>query len=336
MTRLGIRSPLALLADFVLTEEDAARYSQNALLNTDDLPYLEFSAPDSLYADTVDLNWRVLKSFERRPFPPVVGLPEGSLTSTAFQRDLGLVLWAKESSSEALSHFDKALQANPGDAVALLHRGKIHLRSGSVLLAEADFKAVLRSEPPNVEAHEALANLYRGQRMSDLAEEHLRKIVALRPTEPRHLAGLADLLRDRRRFDEAIPQYVAAVAIAPKDARLWTGLGLAYQGAGRPANALDAFHRAVSNDPENAFSLYQLGLANLEAKRFDEALTALRAASLKDPLRPEVYLALGRLHLARSDKTEALQAFRHCLRLEPLNTEALKAVEELSVALYGS
>ena len=144
MTRLGLHSPLAILADFVLVEEDAAQYGQHALVNTDDLPFLEFSAPDSLYADTVDLNWRVLKSFERRPFPPIVGLPDEALNSSAFRRDLGLALWAKDLPDEAMPQFERALQGNPKDVVALIHRGKIYLRSGSVLLAEADLKAVLR------------------------------------------------------------------------------------------------------------------------------------------------------------------------------------------------
>jgi len=336
LARLGIHSPLAILADFVLAEEDVAEYSRHALVNTDDLPFLEFSAPDSLYADTVDLNWRVLKSFGRRPFPPVLGFSESATNSSDFRRDLGLALWAKPLLDEALFQFEKALQGNPKDTVALLHRGKIHLRLGSVLLAEADFKAVLRVDPGVVEAHEALVQLYRGQKMWDLAEAHLRKIVTLRPKDPRHLAGLADLLRERRRFDEAIPQYLAAMAMTPNDARLWIALGLAHQGAGRAAEALEAFRKAVASDPENAFAYYQLGLASLDAKRVDEASTALHTASLKDPSRPEIWLALGRLHALRSDKAEALQAFRRCLRLEPLNTAARKAVDELSASLYNS
>jgi cytochrome c-type biogenesis protein CcmH/NrfG len=40
--------------------------------------------------------------------------------------------------------------------------------------------------------------------------------------------------------------------------------------------------------------------------------------------------------MAQDDKTQALQAFRRCLRLEPLNIAARKAVEELSVSLYGA
>jgi spermidine synthase len=336
LARLGIPSPLALLADFVLVEEDAAQYSQHAVLNTDDLPFLEFSAPDSLYSDTVDLNLRVLKSFERRPFPTIVGLPEDALTSAEFRRDLGLAFWANGRMEDALSQFDKALQSNPRDVVSLLHRGRVRLRSGAVLLAEADWKAVLRLDPNLPEAHEALAQLYKTQGMLDLAEAHLRENVVLLPKDPRPRVGLADLLREQRRFDEAIQHYRVALAFASKDGRLWSGLGLAYQGAGRGAEALEAFRQAVSIDPESAFAQYNLGQASLEAKRLDEALAALRAASLKDPFRAEVFLALGRLHTARGDKTEALRAYLHCLRLDPLNTPALKAVEELSTSLEGS
>lgn len=335
LTKLGIQSPLALLADFALGEEDTARYSRFALLNTDDLPFLEFSAPDSLYADTVELNWRVLKSFEQRPSFPIVGLPEGALTSPGLHRDLGLALWAKDRMEDALSQFEEALRGNPRDVVSLLHRGRIHFRQGAVFLAEADWKAALRVDPNLAEAHEALAQLYKTQGMMDLAEANLRDNVRLLPKDPRHHLGLADLLRERRHLDEAIQQYRAGLMIAPRDDRLLSGLGQAFQAAGRGADALEVFRQAVSSDPENALAQYHLGLASLEARRFDEALGALRAASLKDPFRAEVFLALGRLHSARGDKLEALQAFRHCLRLDPLNTPALKAVEELSVSIYG-
>ncbi len=335
MARLGIRSPLAILADFVLTEEEAAAYSRHALVNTDDLPILEFSAPDSLYADTLDLNWRILKSFGHRPLPPLLNLSESAATAPELQRDLGLVFWAKDRFEEARLHFERALRDNPKDIVALLYRGKIHARSASVLLAEADFKAALGVDSRSIEAHETLAQLYREQRMWDAAEVHLREIATLRPNEARHLAALADFVRERGRFDEAIQRYLTALTVAPEDSRLRIGLGLAYRGSGRYAEAIEVFGRVVSSEPENAFAYYQLGVANLEAKRTDEAWTALRTASLKDPFRPGVWLALGRLHALRGDAAAALEAFHRCLRLEPLNTDARKAIEEVSATLYN-
>ncbi len=335
MRRLGYYSPLAALADFTLGEEDAALFAQHAPLNTDDLPLLEFSAPNSLYLDTVDLNRRLLKAFKREEFPPIVGMPEGILRSPEFRRNLALAFWAKELPEDALAQLDEALRRDPRHAGSLVQRGRVHLRLNAVLKAEADFKAALRLDPRLVEAHDALAQLYRGQKMWDLAEEHLRLGVALRPKDAEHLALLADLYRERQRFTEAIPRYRAAIALAPQNPRLWAGLGMSYRGAGRPGEALDSLRQALSRDPENGFLQYQIGLTHVAAKRFDDAATAFQAAALRDPVKPEPHLELGKLYALQGDKTKALEAYRQALRLDASNVTAFRAVEELAASLYG-
>jgi spermidine synthase len=335
MRRLGYHSPLAVLADFALSEEDAAQFAQHALLNTDDLPLLEFSAPNSLYLDTVDLNRRLLKASRQAEFPPIVGMPEGILRSPEFRRNLGLAFWSKDLPEDALAQFDEALRLDPRDAVSLLQRGKIHLRMNAVLKAEADFKAALRLDPGLVEAHEALAHLYRAQKMWGLAEEHLRKGVALRPKDAQHLARLADLYRERERFGEAIPQYRAAISLAPQNPRLWAGLGMAYQGAGRPGEALEALRQALSRDPENGFLHYQIGLIHAASKRYQEAATAFQAAALRDPMKPGPYIDLGKLYALQGEKAKAQEAYRQALRLDPANVTAFRAVEELAATLHG-
>jgi Flp pilus assembly protein TadD len=71
-----------------------------------------------------------------------------------------------------------------------------------------------------VEAHQALVDLYRVQRMWEPAEAHLQRLVALQAKDPKTLADLADLKRERRKPEEAIRLYRAALALAPRDARL--------------------------------------------------------------------------------------------------------------------
>jgi spermidine synthase len=335
MRRLGFHSPLALLADFTLSEEDTAQFAQNGLLNTDDLPLLEFSAPNSLYLDTVDLNRRLLKAFKRQEFPPIAGLPEGLLRSPEFRRNLALAFWAKELPEDALAQFDEALRLDPRHAGSLAQRGRVHLRLNAVLKAEADFKAALRLDPRLVEAHDALAQLYRGQKMWGLAEEHLRKGVALRPKDTQHLGRLADLYLERERFSEAILQYRAALALAPQNSRLRGGLGMAYRGAARHGEALDSLHQALARDPENGFLQYQIGLTHVAARRFDDAATAFQAAALRDPMKPEPLLELGKVYALQGDKINALEAYRQALRLDPSNVTAFRVVEELAASLYG-
>lgn len=335
LRRLGNPSPLAVLADFALNEEEAAQFAQHALLNTDDLPFLEFSAPNSLYLDTVDLNRRLLKAFKRADNPPVAGMPEGVFRSAEFRRILGQAFWSKELPEDALAQFDEALRLDPRHPGSLLQRGRIHLRMNAVLKAEADFRAALRLDPGLVEAHEALAHLYWAQKMWGPAEEHLRKGVALRPKDAQHLARLADLYRERERFGEAIPQYRAAISLAPQNPRLWAGLGMAYQGAGRPGEALEALRQALSRDPENGFLHYQIGLIHAASKRYQEAATAFQAAALRDPMKPGPYIELGKLYALQGEKAKALEAYRQALRLDPANVTAFRAVEELAATLYG-
>ena len=326
----GMHSPLAFLADFVLGEEDTARYAQDASLNTDDRPLLEFSAPDSLYVDTVNLNKRVMMAFKEQELPSITGLPEGILRSPGFRRDLGLAFWAKDLPDEALIQFNEVLRLDRQDARSLFYRARAHLRFNSILNAEADLKAALRIDPRMVEAHEALGQLYRAQKMWDLAETEMRQVLTLQPKDPQHLAALADLYLERKRPAEAIPHYLTAVALAPGSATLRTGLGLAYQGAGRTGDALEAFRQALSREPESAFIQYHLGLTYLELKRFDEALAALQTAALKDPVKAEPYLAMGKLYTLNNQKAEAVQAYRQALHLNPLSASGLKGLEELS------
>jgi len=332
LARLGFHSPLAVLADFALGEADAARYTQSGWLNTDDLPLLEFSAPESLYVDTLESNQRLIRGYRQQSLPPIAGMPESVTRSAAFHRDLGLAFWGKETPTEALTQFDEALRLDPRDARSFFYRGRVHLRFGSVLKAEADFKAALRVDPKMVEAHEALGQLYKAQKMWEPAEAQMRQALTLQPKDPRHLAALADLSLERKRPGEAIPRYLAAAALAPQDASAWTGLGLAYQGTGQHGEAVEAFKQALARNPSNSFIQYQLGLSLLELKRMDEAHAALQTAAAMNPMQADPHLALGRLYTRRGELERAREAYRQALRLDPLNTSALRAVEELPAA----
>ncbi len=332
LRQLGFQSPLAVLADFVLNEEDTARFSQDARVNTDDLPLLEFSAPESLYADTVNLNRRILRAFRSQDLPQIAGLPEGTVHSGAFQRDLGLALWAKGFAQDALARFEEAVRLDPGDPRLRVDRGRAYLRGNSVLRAEADFKAAVGFDPGLREAHEALVQLYRSQKMWGPAEAHLRKLVALQPKNPRPLSDLAEVKRERQQPEEAIRLYQTALALTPRDARLWTGLGFAHKDAGRPAQALEAFREALALDTGNALVLYQIGLLQLAASQLDEAEKTFHEVVRRDPRQIDPHIELGRLYAQRGDTALALEAFHQALRLDPASPAALRAVESLAEA----
>lgn len=333
--RLGFRAPMAILADLLLGEEEAAMYAQNAQLNTDDLPLLEFSAPDSLHAETAALNFEMMKAFNRAKPPPLTDLPTNLFRSPQYWHDLGLAFLEKGMPGEARAQFERALSLSPRHADSLLQRGRINLRQGFILRAEHDFKAALKNSPGMAEAHEALGQLYQAQRMWDLAEAHLKKALALKP-DPRYRTLLADLYRESGRSSEAIVHYQAALKSRPSDENLLFSLGMAYQGAGRPREAIEAFQTALLSGYGTPVLYHRLGLAYLALGLSDEAISAFQEAAHRDPLRLEPYLELGKLHAARREDARAMDAFQTVLRLDPSNARALRAVEELLAASEGA
>ncbi len=79
LNRVGIVRWAGLFGYFMLSEQDVARFSDGAGLNTDDRLPLEFSAPRALYLETGGQNRDLLRKFKTKEFPTVVGhCPRGA------------------------------------------------------------------------------------------------------------------------------------------------------------------------------------------------------------------------------------------------------------------
>ena len=60
---------------------------------------------------------------------------------------LGAISLAVDDLDDALAQFDEALRLNPRDIPALINRGEVHLRLGSLILAAQDFSRVVSMDP---------------------------------------------------------------------------------------------------------------------------------------------------------------------------------------------
>jgi spermidine synthase len=329
MARLALSSPLSLLADFVLSEEDTARYANRAWLNTDDLPLLEFSAPNSLYADTVALNTSVMEGFKTTEFPPGKGLDPAVLDSAQFRYDLGMGFVGKGRPQRAREEFDKALRVNPRHVPSLLGRGKILLDTRFPLRAQEDFRRALAINPREAEAYVQLAIVYRGQGMPAEAERHLRKAVGIEPNNARYLTLLADLYRAEKKFQQALPRYLAALESRPEDVALLEGASFSYRELGRLEEAVTTLKRALTTDERNANLHFRLGEIYARMKQYDAAIQAFAEAARLSPLLPAPHVELGRLYLVRKEQGKAIDAWERALRLDPSNVPLRRQLEDL-------
>lgn len=325
LTRMGFRSASSILADFLLGEDDAERYSANASTNTDDRLPLEFSAPLTLYLDTNQLNYRIMNGYRTKEFPALAqsGSPHFDRPQVRF--DLGMAYLAKNRHLEAITQFEKALAADPAYIPARLELGKTQLLLNLPLKAVTNFEAILGQAPRHAEATYQLGLAYRAQQMPERAMEYLSKAAALKPKNTVYRTRLATLFSELGRLDEAIAQYQAAHALEAQDPAILEGLGTAYLQQGRAELAIQAFKKALAVDSRHQRRYYhQLGRAYLLVRRFGEAVEQLLLATRYSPLSVDALVDLSTAYAGEGKMREAEEAMARALSLDPFHPAILR------------
>jgi len=303
--RMGLFSAPGLLANFLLGEEEAARFAGEGELNLDDTLRLEFTTPLSLYeSQLTDHNYRLLQSYRGRPVPPLSREELAWAESAEGRYARALALGGKEFPGEAEVEFARALAADPH-----------HLGS--------------RLE---------LARLLAGRGMALRALRLLEEIPARSPLEAQSqfVRGLA--YAQQGLAAEARAALARAAALAPENREVRLRLAGLYRGEGslEAARAIyAALHRARPDDLEAALALAEVDLARREPAAAGAVLRPLLANLGRYPIpgRSRIYHLLGAAHLAAGEVAEAVAALTRATRLAPLEAPAWL---DLSRALEGA
>lgn len=333
---IGVRSPLAFLADFVLDETDAGRYAIGADVNTDDRLPLEFSAPRSMHRDTSHQNFQVARSFRRTPWPALRGRLASALDSVEAHHDLGAALVAKGVPRAAAAHFERALALDPGHTGSRLALARIQLDAGLAVTAGELLEEAVRREPALAAAHDLLARAYRAQSRAAPALAAAGVAVRLAPESVDSRLLLAALLEQVGRLDEAIEHREAAREARPRDASILDALAAARLRQGRGAEAAALLEQAVALQPGAAALHHRLGRAWLAANRPADAVAALRTAVGRDPVLAPAHADLGLALLGVGDGPAAIAALERALALDPGQAGAAQLLAEVTTRLHGA
>jgi len=132
--------------------------------------------------------------------------------------NLGDVLAARGLLDDALSCYEAAIALDPSGkscAEAHLGMGLTHWRGGRFMEAEASYRAALKVDPHNVDAHH-----YLGDTLRDSASQPVGSAPSSR-SETRDKRGI------RTRMEEAVVEYQAALKLKPDSVEVLDGLGQA-------------------------------------------------------------------------------------------------------------
>ncbi|HZX96749.1 MAG TPA: tetratricopeptide repeat protein [Myxococcales bacterium] len=243
--------------------------------------------------------------------------------------------------AESAAFYEKALQAAPESAAAMVELADVRLRLGDAKAARELLARALDAERRKTldAAEEARGNVMMGRLLATEhdtagAEAAFERAVALDPNSGKVHEAYGDFRLQRREWEKAGRQFEAAIQHGASAAAN-AGAARAYLGQNRLLEADKAITEAVNKEPGNARYLYLQGRVADAIGKAEEAYRKYEAALKAKPDLVEALAAEGGVWMSRNDKAKAQEKLDAALAVkgEGLTTLEDEAIGDLALAM---
>ena len=296
-----------LLYRLIVSEDLGSLFGQG-VINTDNRPWLEFSAPRLMYSHYGQIDKKVQSNR---------WINLGSDARNIIQQIMANVDSQIDFAAYALSLF-------------VPFRDMADLSKATSLQKERFFKLLERYCSNNELEYSIFKDNELKQRCLSIQIDVMENKIDLLPDRFASLSYLGSLYNLKGRASKAINYYQKVLKIAPHSAVTHSNLGVALTKQGRPDEAISHFFEALRINPEYTKAHYNLGFVLAEQSKLDEAISHFSEALRIDPWHMKSHYNLGLALTKQGRITEAISHFSEVLRINPEYTEAHN---DLGVAL---
>jgi Tfp pilus assembly protein PilF len=154
--------------------------------------------------------------------------------------------------------------AAPGEPIALasqtndLDLAIYYHRAGDFENALQHYRALLRRNELDAQAHNNLGLLYQERNLLDESARELQRAIVIEPRNAGTHNNYGVTLLKLGRADEAQAEFAAALKLSPRSVDAIVNLALAQRDGRRLDNARETLLRALSIEPHNAAAHYNL------------------------------------------------------------------------------
>ncbi len=315
LARIKSNNAFQMLNYFLMDEDSLARYAADYPPNTDDHPYLEFSAPKNLYASTVGVNLESMNGY-RTSALAVLNEPSSPIIQAQIKMDFD----ARE----------KAIQA------------QIYREYGDWERAQKEWEDSLRINPNYMISRESLADLNEGWGEAALQSGDFKnafyfftRAAELSPQRASAHTGLGRTAEASGQPELALLQYSEAAKLSPDDTFVNYSLGTILSQLGQYEKAVDAFSRAIEEDPAYTYAYSKRGRAYERMGLPEAALLDYNTALNLDPNLAEAHVSRGLFYYQRWDYDRALADFGQAVDLNPTaNNRDFRAIALMGMQRY--
>jgi TolB-like protein/Tfp pilus assembly protein PilF len=255
--------------------------------------------------------------------------------------------------AEAVDDFDRAIELDPGFALAYVGLADSHLLQviySGLPQDEMTEKAQVATDKALAlgdrlaEAYTSLGLIEFLRNDDEAAEAAHQRALELNPNYATAYYWYGGLLGRSGRHAEALERYKKAAELDPRSPIVLAFVGAGYAGVGRFDESLAWYRKSIEVDPDLAVGYEWIGFHYWEAEgKLDEAVRWLRKSVSVDPGSPRVIAVLGWLFLDLGDLDRAEYWIERSIELGPERFRPNVAMQllhlyqgDLSVALeYG-
>ena len=205
--------------------------------------------------------------------------------SSRFYLLRGNLMEARSQSSAATADYDKAIALDKNNVEALINRGAVYYKSGSLQLAKEDFTSAIKIRPSQLEALNNLGLIAIKEKDLPQAILYFDKILNFNPADALALNNKGYALLKKGETEQAGKLIDRSLDIKPDNGYALRNMGIYYQKSGDLPKAIIQFKKALDLS-EPVEDLYGLaGLAFLQANdKMTACLTWKQGIILKDSI----------------------------------------------------
>ena len=264
------------------------------------------------------------------------GMPELQALSrgdSGHRIDLALIseLMRHRKFDAALKAIDAMAKKTPASALPDLLRGRVAAQQRDGASARKSFEAGLQKEPQNFALLADLSALDIAEGRQSIARGRYDALLQSEPANVPARIALAELVaRGGGSKDEVTQLLQAGVQAVPNSAPLRAALIGHLAAAGQTARALSAAQNALAALPDNAELLDQFGRLQSSSGETQQSLATFRKLAAVQPRSALPHLRMAGMHLAASDLGAAGASVRAALEAEPQSLLAQRAAITLA------
>ncbi len=171
-------------------------------------------------------------------------------SKTAIHFFKGAVYAIKGKGDQAIGEYNRAIEINPGFAIAYRARGKAYLKKRQYDKAISDYNKAIKLDPKYSMAYHHRGFTYYCQGQYEKAITDCSKAIEINPKSVMAYINRGKAYADKGQYDQAISDYTKAIEINPKSIIAYNNRGLAYaEGKGRYGRANSDYNKAIELTP---------------------------------------------------------------------------------------